>query len=335
MRDAASLALRELSGAERWVPLVSAALARSSASRTATASSAVAAPRTTCTVAPSVSPVPVTPEDSRVPAMPPPAAVIHQLVQGPSLIAGVQWHEEVASTNALAARAAEQGLAEIHVVLADLQTEGRGRNGRTWSAPPGTSLLHSYLLRPRVSAAAYPLVSLLAALALAESVEGLLPPGLAALKWPNDLLLGPERRKAAGVLVEGVGGGAVVVGIGVNVDWRGVERPPELAAATSLAEVAAAAGVGPPDRWTLFAALAERLSARYQAWQDDPGAFLDDYRARCVTLGTEVRVDTATDTLTGRATALASDGALLVTTPDGTTTRLVAGDVHHVRPAGS
>ncbi len=258
---------------------------------------------------------------------PPPAALVRGLLAGPDGIAAVEWHPVVDSTNAVAAAAAARGAPEIGVVVADAQTAGRGRHGRRWQSPPGASLLLSLLVRPVVPPAAVSLLPLLTGLALAETVDRCGPALPVALKWPNDLLLGS--RKAAGILVEGLPGGAAVVGIGVNVDWRGVERGAELAGATSLAEAGAAV-----DRWALLADLVSGFARRYRAWQALPAAFLDGYRARCTTLGRPVMVTRrAGDTVTGVATAVRVDGALIVRVDDGGTVAVTAGDVEHLRPA--
>lgn len=249
------------------------------------------------------------------------------LVEGPSLVTGVEWHESVGSTQRRAAAAAAEGAPEIHVVLADVQTAGRGRHGRTWQAPPGTSLLASFVLRPAVPATgALPLLPLLAGLALAEVAERYCP--RVALKWPNDLLL--HDRKGAGLLAETAPDGAVILGLGVNVDWRGVSRPADLEDVASLAE----AGGSGVDRWRVLAAFAGLFGRRYLDWQDRPSGFLADYRRRCATIGRRVRVSWPTGEPTeGVAEAVADDGLLEVRDAAGTLHRLSAGEVEHVRPA--
>ncbi len=254
----------------------------------------------------------------------PPPDLVRALVDGPSPVRSLEWHDEVGSTQALAADAAARGVDEIHVVLADLQTDGRGRHGRAWTAPAGTSLLSSWLLRPGVDARLLPLLPLLAGDALAEAVSRALPDVEVALKWPNDLLVGG--RKSAGVLAEALPGGAVALGVGVNVDWRGVERPAQLAEATSLAEAAAR----DVDRWRLLAGFAGVLARRYEEWRDDQHAFLDGYRARCATIGRQVQVS-APVAVAGVAEAVADDGTLAVRTSQGAVVRLAAGEVAHVR----
>lgn len=256
----------------------------------------------------------------------PPPGLVRALIDGPSLVAGVEWHDEAGSTNTLAAAAAARGVPEMHVVLADRQSAGRGRLGRVWQAPGGSSLLLSVVLRPSVGPDVLPLLPLLAGTVLADVAVPFAGGGDVAVKWPNDLLVGG--RKAAGILVES-SADAVIVGIGVNVDWRKVQRPPELAHATSLAEAAG----GDVDRWKLLAALLSLLSRRYGDWQQDSRAFLAEYRTRCATLGTLVRVTrVGQQAVEGVAVAVSDDGALVVRDDAGQDVVVRAGDVEHVRP---
>lgn len=262
----------------------------------------------------------------------PPEALIRSLVDGPSLVSGVEYQPQVPSTNLRAAEAARRGVDEGYLVVADYQTAGRGRMGRRWEAPPGSSLLVSVVLRPTVPTRLVPLVPLLTGLALAEVIDGYCLEHTVGLKWPNDLLV--DDAKVAGVLLEraadglSTGGGTpVVVGVGVNVDWRGLEREGS-EARWSLAE-AIGAGV---DRWRLLAGLVGVLSRRYDDWHADPTGFLPAYRDRCVTIGHRVRVDVPNGrAVTGQATGVAEDGRLTVATDAGETERLAAGDVTHVR----
>lgn len=257
----------------------------------------------------------------------PPNALVRSLVDGPSLVSALEWHDELASTQLQARRAVAEGVPEIHVVLADTQRAGRGRFGRSWYAPAGTSLIGSYVLRPAVETGTLHLLPLLAGLALAEVVERYCPE--VALKWPNDLLLGG--RKAAGVLLEGpLEGRGIVLGMGVNVDWRGVRRPAEVADATSLAEASGA----DVDRWRLLAAFLGLFGRRYLDWQEHPRAFLDGYRSRCATIGRRVRgTRPAGGQVEGMAEAVGDDGALILRDDAGTAHRITAGEVAHVRPA--
>ncbi len=259
----------------------------------------------------------------------PPERLVRALVDGPSVLSGLEWHPVADSTNRLAAEAAARGVAEVYAVLADRQTAGRGRQGRRWQAPAGTSLLVSLVCRPAVASQAVPLLALVAGVALAEAVEPFCPGVPVQLKWPNDLLV--AGRKAAGVLVESPAAGVAVVGVGLNVDWRGLARPPELPGATSLAE-AIGSGV---DRWKVLAGLVGVFGRRYGRWQAGPWEFLDSYRGRCATLGRRVRVTRAgvMQTLEGTAVGVDPGGHLQVRDDAGTVVRVSAGDVEHVRPA--
>ncbi|HYZ78991.1 MAG TPA: biotin--[acetyl-CoA-carboxylase] ligase [Gaiellaceae bacterium] len=145
------------------------------------------------------------------------------------------------------------------VAVADAQTAGRGRLGRRWLAPAGTSLLVSILLRPEVDPARLPELSLVAGRACAEAiadVTGLEP----KVKFPNDLLLGG--RKVAGILAE-ASEGRVVLGIGVNVTQRPGELPPD--ARTPATSLAIETG-REIDRGELLLALLDQLERRYEDW---------------------------------------------------------------------
>jgi BirA family transcriptional regulator, biotin operon repressor / biotin---[acetyl-CoA-carboxylase] ligase len=145
------------------------------------------------------------------------------------------------------------------VVAADEQTEGRGRLGRSWIAPPGTSLLCSILLRPDVEPARLPELSLVGGRACAEAiaeVAGLDP----EVKFPNDVLL--RGRKVAGIVAE-ASEGRVVLGIGVNV----AQEPGQLPAAARTPATSLLVETGREiDRGELLVALLERLEGRYEEW---------------------------------------------------------------------
>lgn len=258
-----------------------------------------------------------------------PDALTSSLVDGPSLVTEVRWFDECPSTNTIAATAAASGAAEGLLVVTDFQTAGRGRHGRTWVAPPGTSLMFSLLLRPGVDVARLPLLPLLGGMVLADTVARHLPDADVAVKWPNDLLV--DERKAAGLLAESTGA-AAVLGVGVNVDWRGVDKPPELGDATSLAEAAG----HDVDRWRLLAGFLGVFSNAYGSWRADPAGFLPAYRERSATLGRRVLVHPfAGDPLEGEALGIDDSGALRLRTDAGAGAEqlIAAGDVEHIRPA--
>jgi BirA family transcriptional regulator, biotin operon repressor / biotin---[acetyl-CoA-carboxylase] ligase len=145
------------------------------------------------------------------------------------------------------------------VVVADEQTEGRGRVGRQWLAPAGTSLLVSVLLRPDVEPARLPELSLVAGRACAEAIAEVA--GLEIeVKFPNDVLV--RGRKVAGILAE-ASEGRVVLGIGVNVSQAAGDLPaePRTPATSLLLETGR-----PVDRAELLVALLDRLERRYDEW---------------------------------------------------------------------
>lgn len=235
---------------------------------------------------------------------------------------------ETASTNAdLLAAAADTP--DGAVLVAEHQSSGRGRLDRSWESPPRAGLTFSVLLRPDVPAPAWAWLPLLAGVALCDAVA---ETGVAAaLKWPNDLLLGADERKAAGILVQ-VSGDAAVIGIGLNVSTTVDELP--VASATSLA----VAGAQVTDRGALLVAVLAELAGRYGRWRaarGDAGAsgLAADYRRRCVTFGRSVTVKLAGGAaVTGLATGLDADGRLVLDR-DGAEYVVAAGDVEHLRTA--
>ena len=208
-------------------------------------------------------------------------------------------------------------------MVADHQTAGRGRLGRTWEAPPGSSLLMTVLLRPALDAARLHLVTMAVALAAADAcaeVAGFAP----ELKWPNDLVV--QDRKLAGILAEaGFEGNTpqwVVVGIGLNVNWP-EELPAELSGIAVAANHVAGRDV---DRERLLAQLLEGLATRYSSLD----SVAKDYRRRCATIGRDVQVELPGETVRGRAVDVDGAGHLVVDTGRGL--RVVAvGDVVHLR----
>jgi BirA family transcriptional regulator, biotin operon repressor / biotin---[acetyl-CoA-carboxylase] ligase len=242
-----------------------------------------------------------------------------------SLAGAVPWVRRVAcipeidSTNAEALRLAAGGEPDGLVVVTDAQSAGRGRLGRSWWAEPGTALLASWLIRPRLGPERLPLLSLVAGIAAACAAAAAAGVDV-RLKWPNDLLLGS--RKLGGILAETDGRGAVVVGLGLNV--RQEAFPDEIREiATSLA----AGGGRTPSRAWLLAGTLSGFGARMEAPQDA----LDDYRAICDTLGRVVRVDrNDAPSLEGEAVDVTETGALVMETPSGREI-VAAGDVVHLR----
>jgi BirA family biotin operon repressor/biotin-[acetyl-CoA-carboxylase] ligase len=268
--------------------------------------------------------------------------------------------DTVDSTQSVAGALAERGAADRTVVVADQQLAGRGRRGRAWHAPAGTSLLASILVRPRLPQALLPTFSPTTAVATAEALRRLAPVA-ARVKWPNDVLIGGK--KIAGILLESrsgasqpgsgvsepgrsslgppsVQGGlpdpatiihggltdvattipATTIIIGIGVNLGQLDFPPELAGHAT--SVALETGSA-PDRETMLAALLEEFDAwRGRLEGEGFGPVRERWRMLSDTIGRLVTVDG----VTGLAVDLDVDGALLIDV-GGTVRRVIAGEL--------
>lgn len=259
--------------------------------------------------------------------MPAPNVRLQAVLDGPSPWLELTHLDETTSTNdEVVARTEARGHAGL-VVVADRQTAGRGRRGRPWadhgSDRPEAALLVSVSVpAPSEHLTLVPLATGVAV------VDALRRTGArASLKWPNDVLL--DERKCAGVLTEHhrlPQGAVVAIGVGIDLDWRGLDRPED-----TWTSVAEATG-DDVDRWDVLADLLRSLEAWLADLSHDPSRLLATYRARCATLGRNVRVEVPGDAVEGRAADIDDDGALLVALPGGRGARITAGDVIHVRP---
>ena len=238
----------------------------------------------------------------------------------------VQVLATVDSTNSALKRMAADGTPGGTVLMADTQTGGRGRLGRSFVSPPGLGLYLSVLLRPKAQAAAVTHATLRAGLAAADAIEEVtgLRPGI---KWPNDLVA--QGRKLCGILSEmGVEAESglldwLVIGIGINCGHLPEDFPPELrTTATSLRQWSGQ----PVARATLAAALIRQL-AQLEDDLTQPERYLPRYRADCVTVGQRVRVLRAGSSLEAVATGVADDGGLEIQLDDGSRQVVSSGEV--------
>jgi len=217
------------------------------------------------------------------------------------------------STNSRARELVESGAPGGTVVTATEQTAGRGRQGRSWTAPAGRALLYSAVLRPLDER--HLLLPLAAPLAVCEVAERLQPGIECQIKWPNDIWF--ERRKLAGVLIEAKPqDGWAVIGVGINVAIKREELPPELRdTATSLG--IEAPGAIENARRALDHALDRWAAAR-------AGEVLAAWRARDALRGREISWDGGT----GVANGIEDSGDLVVVAAGGDRGVLGAGEVH-------
>jgi BirA family biotin operon repressor/biotin-[acetyl-CoA-carboxylase] ligase len=242
------------------------------------------------------------------------------------------WLDDTDSTNRVAADLAREGAEHGTTVVAESQSAGRGRLGRNFYSPPHLNLYTSIVLRPNLDTARAPTTILAAAIAVAETVAASVDdPAAVEIKWPNDVLLGG--RKTSGILME-MGAEAtrvrhLVLGIGVNLNVDRALFPDEFRAlATSLASHRGR----PVDRVDFAARLYDNLEAVLDRHaQGGFEAVRMDFEARFQMRGRRVRVLDAIGgggaAVEGAAVGIDDDGALLVQRDDGTTERVVAGDV--------
>src|SRR6476659_8514101 len=215
-----------------------------------------------------------------------------ELIRPGGLWRKVDLVAETGSTNADIAASGRQGEVSGAVLITDYQSAGRGRQGRTWTAPPGSGIAMSILVRPEgIDPARWTWLSLLAGLAVSDGIRRTadLP---AVLKWPNDVLV--AERKVCGILSERVDtslGAACVVGIGINVGLAEDQLP--VPTATSLAIAAQEFGATLPSRTAVIATVLAAFELLYGRWQAQAGndaSLAAAYAERCQTLGRPVRV---------------------------------------------
>jgi BirA family biotin operon repressor/biotin-[acetyl-CoA-carboxylase] ligase len=233
------------------------------------------------------------------------------------------------STNRVAMELGYSGEPEGTVVLAEAQSAGRGRSGRIWHSEKGTGLYFTILLRPRLSPAQAPLLTMLAGLSAQTAIAA--QTGLVAeLKWPNDLLLGGK--KLGGILTEMHAEPSavrfVIVGIGLNVNQE--KFPSELSStATSIRKESGKLSY----RLELLARLLTQFESDYNRFLRDGPAFVVE-RFESVSSfakGRRVRVDTGTESYAGVTAGLSPDGLLLVQRDGGPLSTVIAGDVTEVQ----
>jgi len=219
---------------------------------------------------------------------------------------------ETSSTNDAARQWAEDGAPDGATVVADHQTAGRGRLGRSWHSPPGVNLYLSQICRGPAD-----LLPLQGALAVRDTIQSFLPPDLtAAIKWPNDILV--DEYKVAGILCE-LFEGFAVIGIGINVNMT--EFPQDLRRPASSLRLLCGAE---QDRRALLRTVLDNLDY----WRDNPDQVIGVFESHCVTLGGEVTVSLpGREPLTGTAVRLSERGALIVEDQNGVAHTVEAGDV--------
>jgi BirA family biotin operon repressor/biotin-[acetyl-CoA-carboxylase] ligase len=237
----------------------------------------------------------------------------------------IEHHETIASTNTAALERARAGAPEGTLVVAERQTQGRGRLGRRWVSPRSVNFYGSFVLRPTLPPADAPQIALAAALAVARALAPLAP-GRIAIKWPNDCLL--DGRKVAGILTEMDAEldrvRAVVLGIGVNLNASARAFPAELRSRVTSVRLATGARV---DRVAFAAALCAALEAVYdRLLQAGFGALMAEWNTYSCLTGRNVVVECAGRRSAGKVRGLDGHGRLVLAGAAGEE-HIVAGDV--------
>ncbi len=232
-------------------------------------------------------------------------------------------YESIGSTNDVAKQLARQGAAEGTLIVADHQTGGKGRQGRRWIAPPGSSLLLSLILYPSLTSSQVPRLTMACALAVAQAIEEFSQLSV-HFKWPNDILLG--NKKAGGILIEAGTSGETtdyaIVGLGLNVNLD-VRQIPELADTATSISLELGRRVSRVDLLRLFLKFME---AEYRLLEQGESPH-ERWAARLAMLGQRVKVATPWGEESGRAEGVDAEGGLILRRDDGTASYVTVGDI--------
>src|SRR5919109_2489827 len=233
---------------------------------------------------------------------------------------------ELDSTNNFARRLAEQATSAGTIVIAERQTQGRGRAGRSWISPPYMNLYLSIVLRPELPPAEAPQITLMAAVALADTVASFMSlPAL--IKWPNDILV--KGKKLAGILTEASSTSEridfVILGIGINLNFPEELMPEAIRQHATSLLIATQNNI---RREVFLRRLIQDLDRCYGILEESGfGAIMPRWEARFGLRDRRVRVDMIDGAIFGKATGIDRDGALIVETDNGKFQRVIAGDV--------
>jgi BirA family biotin operon repressor/biotin-[acetyl-CoA-carboxylase] ligase len=228
----------------------------------------------------------------------------------------IEFHAAIGSTNDRAGDLLAEPDGEGVAVVADLQTAGRGRRGRTWVSPPGVNLMVSVAFRPDIAPELSSSLGLSVGLALQEACGSVAPDAGLAIRWPNDLV-DASGRKVAGVLIETVMTDGhlseAIIGMGINANWPLDVMPPEVAVqATSLLELSGDS----VDRPMLLGRLLDALDGEIRALERGESPISRAREASWLD-GREVEVDLGEQVLAGRVAGLGDDGSLLLDVAEG------------------
>lgn len=238
---------------------------------------------------------------------------------GTTLVSGIKLFETADSTQNIAHKLAEDGAAEGTLVIAEQQTSGRGRMGRSWVSPAGKGIYMSMVLRPSLPLQFAPQLTLLTAVALCRALKELVPVDI-GIKWPNDLLIGGK--KISGILLESSAEDErirhVIMGIGISVNMTEEDYPPELAETATSLRIASGDTV---DRAAVVGAFVKQFEHLYRLYlREGFATILSLWEALSVTLHKPAKLMTPGGAVEGVPVGLSDSGALLVRLADGSVT---------------
>lgn len=239
----------------------------------------------------------------------------------------IRLFDLVDSTNVIAKDWAIKGGPEGGLVIAEGQTRGRGRLGRSWASPKGKGLWMSLILRPNIGAEDIFIMTIIVSLALRRTLVKL---GLenTKIKWPNDIVV--NERKMSGILLDLISYGmdvdSIIVGIGINVNMDRDDIPEEVRHKASSLKLELGRGI---DRSYLLSILVKELEDIYLSFLEDKNKdmLMAEYKEHSIILNKKVRVISAKEEFLGLAKDYGEDGSLIVEKSEGSTVRVLAGDV--------
>jgi len=237
----------------------------------------------------------------------------------------IHYFEKISSTNTVAKRQAQKDAKEGTTIIAETQTRGKGRLNRTWLSPKGGIWL-SIILRPEIAAEESLKITLTGAVAVAKTLRKMFNLK-AEIKWPNDVLI--NHKKVCGILTEAALKGKtinfVIIGIGINANFTLMTLPKNLQATATTLKEALREDV---DREKLVCFLLKEFESCYKMFKERKfKQLLKEWRAMASFLGKEVEVVSFKEKFRGVATDIDNDGTLIVKLADGTTKKVLSGDV--------
>ena len=235
----------------------------------------------------------------------------------------IEYYEEIDSTNLRAKAWSKEGALEGSLVLAELQSAGRGRMGKQWDSPKQEGIWMSLIVKPNIPIDKIPQITILAGLCMCESIREVT--GLKAqIKWPNDLVV--NNKKVCGILCEMVKVKqqlVVVVGIGVNVNSK--KFPDDLPHATSLY----LEGKKLLDRAVIIKSFLEHFEKRYFGYTERGSLenLIEDYKNCCINLNKQVKIIESRQEFIGIVRDIDQEARLIVQKEDGSLVAVLSGEV--------